>query len=145
MAAYASVLTLLEEDFSGGFPPSGWVVFNGENEPNAAEQYFPGNNDWSVGSLGDNSVAFVFGEDVAVEGGFAQDWLATNLLKPSFENSVLSFDALTFPGNNPSDFSIRISTGDQTDQASYVVAATYTADDFTTSFQTFEVDFKRLH
>ncbi|MEO0490705.1 MAG: M14 family zinc carboxypeptidase, partial [Cyanobacteria bacterium J06659_2] len=140
MATYPSTFALLVEDFGGGFPPSGWTTFNGASEPDADEQYFPGNNDWSVGALGGNSVAFVFGEDIEADGGFAQDWLVTSLLKPDAGNSTFSFDALAFPGNTPSEFSVRVSTGEQTDQASYVVAATYTPADFTTDFQTFDVD-----
>ncbi|MEM9005073.1 MAG: DUF4347 domain-containing protein [Cyanobacteria bacterium P01_F01_bin.86] len=133
MATYASVLAVLEEDFSGSFPPPGWTSFNGEGD-----QLFPGANEWSVGSLGGNSVAFVFGEDI--EDGLAQDWLVTTLLQPDADNSTLSFDALTFVGNAPTDFSVRVSTGDQLDQTSYETVATYTSDDFIGAFQTFEVD-----
>lgn len=131
-------LTLLEEDFTGNFPPSGWTAFNGEGETDSGEALFPGDQDWSVGSLGGNSVAFVFGEDI--EDGLAQDWLVTTLLRPSAANSTLSFDALTFPGNAPTNFAIQVSTGDQSDQASYETVATYTSDDFTSDFQPFEVD-----
>ncbi|WP_198011348.1 M14 family zinc carboxypeptidase [Synechococcus sp. PCC 7335] len=131
-------LSLLEEDFSGNFPPSGWTSFSGEGEADAGETYFPGNQDWSVGSLGGNSVAFVFGEDI--EDGLAQDWLVTTLLQPTVANSTLSFDALTFPGNAPTNFAIQVSTDEQADQASYETVAAYTSDDFTGDFQTFEVD-----
>ncbi|MDB9527001.1 DUF4347 domain-containing protein [Oscillatoria sp. CS-180] len=138
IAAYASVFAVLEEGFDGGFPPPGWTSFDGVSESDAEEPLFPGNNAWSVGSLGGNSVAFVFGEDI--EGGSAQDWLVTTLLQPDADNSTLSFDALTFLGNTPTDFSVRVSTGGQTDQASYETVATYTSVDFTEDFQTFDVD-----
>ncbi|MGF1522054.1 MAG: DUF4347 domain-containing protein [Leptolyngbyaceae cyanobacterium] len=130
MASYAFTLALLEETFSGSFPPAGWTSFDGESAL--------GSEDWSVGSLGGNSVAFVFGDDV--EGGLAEDWLVTTLVQPTAENSTLSFDALTFLGDGSTDFSIRVSTDEQTDQTSYETVATYTSDDFTGSFETFEVD-----
>ncbi|MEM8504887.1 MAG: M14 family zinc carboxypeptidase [Cyanobacteria bacterium P01_D01_bin.1] len=131
---------MLQEDFSGSFPPAGWTVFNGENEPGSDEQFFPGDVEWSVGSLSGNRVAFVSGEDIEAEGGLAEDWLVTSLLRPETGQSTLTFDALAFPDSTPSDFSVRVSRGSQTDQTGYEVVATYASDEFTTDFQSFEVD-----
>ncbi|HHP7243377.1 MAG TPA: choice-of-anchor J domain-containing protein, partial [Elainellaceae cyanobacterium] len=122
-----TIPTILAETFDGGFPPLGWTTFNGEGELDSDEQYFPGSEEWSGGALGDNSVAFVFGEDI--ENGLAQDWLVTTLLEPTAENSTLTFDGLIFPGNTPSNFSVRVSTDSQTDEGDYTIVETYTRDD----------------
>ena len=138
MATYTAVLTLLEEDFTGGFPPPGWTTFDGESEPGAERPFFPGTEDWSSTFFRGSNIAFISGEDI--EDGFAQEWLVTTQLQPDAENSTLSFDAYTFLGGGSSDYSIRVSTGEQTDQSSYETVATYTSDDFTNDSQTFEVD-----
>ncbi|MGF1480145.1 MAG: M14 family zinc carboxypeptidase [Cyanophyceae cyanobacterium] len=138
MAAYDSILSVIAESFDGSdFPPRGWERFPGENElgPNAG---------WTLGvdnGFGGRSVAFVPPEDV--EGGVAQDWLVTPLLRPSAENSTLSFDARqVFPDDLGSNYAVQVSTAGQTDPDDFETVLEFTEAGIPfDEYQTYAVDF----
>ena len=136
MSAYASVLAISEGFDSGAFPPRGWTSFIGENElgPNANWTAFfdPG--------FENRSVAFVAPEDV--EGGLAQDWLVTPLLRPSAENSTLTFEARQlFEEDYGSLYSVRVSTDSQIDPNDFETILELTeADVPVEAYEPFSVD-----
>ena len=137
MSAYASVLAISEEFDSGTFPPRGWTSFSGENELGL-------NSNWSSGTdtgFDNRSVAFVAPEDV--EGGLAQDWLVTPLLRPSAENSTLTFDARQiFEEDYGSTYSIRVSTDSQAEPDDFETIFEFTESDIPfDAYQGFSVDF----
>ena len=116
---------LLNEVFETGFPPSGWTSFIGENSLGAVSNWGPGTDN----GFGGLSVAFVGPEDV--EGGLAEDWLVTPLLRPSAENSTFTYDARqVFEGDQGSIYTVRVSTESQTDIDTFEIVATFTESDY---------------
>ena len=136
MTAYPHVLSILNEGFGSSFPPDGWASFIGENGIGDIENWLPGTDTGFEG----RSVAFVRPEDV--EDGLAQDWLVTPSLRPSAENSTFSFDARqVFEGDQGSVYTIRVSTGSQTDPNDFEIVQTYLEKDFSsTEYSTLSAD-----
>ncbi|MDJ0631870.1 MAG: DUF4347 domain-containing protein [Xenococcaceae cyanobacterium MO_188.B29] len=136
MAAYPHVLSILNEGFGSSFPPDGWATFIGENGIGDIENWLPGTD----GGFEGRSVAFVRPEDV--EDDLAQDWLVTPSLRPSAENSTFSFDARqVFEGDQGSVYTIRVSTGSQTDPNDFEIVQTYLETDFSsTEYSTLSAD-----
>ena len=132
---------LLNEGFGGSVPPFGWASFRGENGLGP-------NGDWVAGidnGFDGRSVAFVPPEDV--EGGTAEDWLVTPLLRPSADNSTFSYDARqVFEGDQGSIYTVRISTASQTDIDTFEIVETFAESDFefaedgSAIYNTFDID-----
>ena len=132
---------LLNEGFDAGVPPSGWATFIGANGLGTIQNWLPGTD----GGFDNRSVAFVRPEDV--DGGLAEDWLVTPLLRPSADNNTFSFDARqVFSEDQGSTYTVRVSTDSQTDPNSFEIVETYLETDFAFDengdaiYKTFEVD-----
>ena len=132
---------LLNEGFGSSFPPLGWTSFVGENGLGNVSNWVPGTD----GGFNNRSVAFVSPEDV--EGGLAEDWLVTPLLRPSADHSTFSFDSRqVFPGDQGSIYTVRVSTESQTDPNSFDIVETFLETDFAFDddgnaiYKTFDID-----
>lgn len=131
----------LNEGFGGEVPPFGWASFRGENGLGPI-------GDWVSGidnGFGGRSVAFVPPEDV--EGGVAEDWLVTPLLRPTAESSTFTYDARqVIPGDQGSVYTVRVSTESQTDIDTFETIETFAesdyefAEDGSAIYNTFEID-----
>lgn len=132
---------LLNEGFDTGFPPSGWTAFNGPNGLGPVSDWGGGTD----GGFGNRSVAFVPPEDV--EGGLAEDWVVTPLLRPSAASSTFTYDARqVIEGDQGSIYTVRVSTESQTDTETFEIVETFTesdyefAEDGSVIYNTFEID-----
>lgn len=134
---YSSTFAQLNESFDGTFPPLGWTTFVGSNGagPNQDWQKTTSLLDINTGT----GAAFVRYE---VTGGpLAEDWLVTPKLRPTAGNFTLSFyQKQTYVTDYGTVYSIRVSTTDQNNPASYTTVASQTETNFTTNYTLASVD-----
>ncbi|BAO76177.1 T9SS-dependent choice-of-anchor J family protein [Winogradskyella sp. PG-2] len=121
-AIAVTALSPFQEGFEAGVPPSCWASYRGSNGLGTAQ-------DWQLETTDVNSgtnAAFVRYEDVS--GGNAEDWLVTPALDlSSLTNTELSFFTRDEDFVDASDYSVRVSTLSQTDQASFTTINTNTS------------------
>lgn len=121
------------EDFSGGVIPADWAVFHGQN---------------GLGNAGKNwlvSIGAAYAQKENSTGGGGGDnlihkWMVTPLLDLNSENNILRFNEWNSSGTTGTIYTIKVSTGSQTNHGDFVTLATYNATDITATPTLRELD-----
>ena len=115
--------------------PEGWVALNGPTDV--------GTNQWeSSADDASNGAQSAFISYEAVGAGSSQDFLITPQFTPSsVEASTFSFmHRRSYTTLYPTDYSIKITTGPQSDFDSYVDLAAWGVEDFGTTWESFSIE-----
>ena len=115
--------------------PDGWVALNGPTDV-GANQWGSSTDDASNGAQS----AFIAYENVGT--GMTQDFLITPQFIPSLEEAgIFSFmHRRAYTTLYPTDYSLKITTGSQSDFDSYVDLAAWGVQDFGTTWESFSID-----
>ena len=123
------------DDFGSLVWPEGWVALNGPTDV-GANQWESSTDDASDGAQS----AFIAYENVGT--GMTQDFLITPQFIPSSEEAgIFSFmHRRAYTTLYPTDYSLKITTGSQSDFDSYVDLAAWGVQDFGTAWESFSIN-----
>ncbi len=127
--------TMEVDGFGSVVWPEGWVALNGPTDV-GANQWGSSTDDASNGALS----AYIQYENVGT--GMTQDFLITPQFIPSSEEAgIFSFmHRRQYTTLYPTDYSLKITTGSQSDFDSYVDLAAWGVQDFGTAWESFSID-----
>jgi len=127
--------SLTVDGFGSVVWPEGWVALNGPTDV-GVNQWGSSTDDASNGAQS----AFIAYENVGT--GMTQDFLITPQFIPSLEEAgIFSFmHRRAYTTLYPTDYSLKITTGSQSDFDSYVDLAAWGVQDFGTAWESFSID-----
>ena len=116
--------------------PEGWVALNGPSDPGT--QQWAASDDAASGA----QAAYIQYENLGAGAGASQDFLITPQFTPSAEQaSIFSFKhKKTYGTLYPTDYSVKITSGAQSDFESYVDLVAFGAADLTTDYEILALD-----
>ena len=116
--------------------PEGWVALNGPSD--AGTQQWTASDDAASGA----QAAYIQYENLGAGAGASQDFLITPQFTPSAEQaSIFSFKhKKTYGTLYPTDYSVKITSGAQSDFESYVDLVAFGAADLTTDYEILALD-----
>ncbi|WP_438965248.1 choice-of-anchor J domain-containing protein [Flavobacterium sp.] len=133
-ASSSDTVSLFNEGFENGVPPTGWASFIGTNGLGSTYNWTT-----NTSSFSGSNAAFVRYENVT--GGNAEDWLVTPMIDlTNITNPNLSFYTKQgFSSDFGSNYYVKVSTTSQTDMTTFTDAATWTEGTLNSAFSVYEM------